>query len=59
MPFEISSENIWRKFLNTVFFILGIILLGSGTMFLRPEKIQKHDSLDTVHVEKLKDLLIK
>lgn len=34
-------------------------VLGSGTMFLRPEKIQKHHSMATVDIEKLKDLLIK
>jgi len=32
---------------------------GSGTMFLRPEKIQKHHSMATADIEKLKDLLIK
>lgn len=32
---------------------------GSGTMFLRPEEIQKHHSLATVDIEKLKELLIK
>lgn len=32
---------------------------GSGTMFLRPEKIETHHTLATVDVEKLKDLLIK
>lgn len=32
---------------------------GSGTMFLRPEKIQKHHTLVTVDTDKLKQLLIK
>lgn len=32
---------------------------GSGTMFLRPEKIQKHQVLSTVDIERLKELLIK
>ncbi|XP_015772142.1 PREDICTED: N-acetylglutamate synthase, mitochondrial-like [Acropora digitifera] len=32
---------------------------GSGTMFLRPEKIQKHHTLATVDTDKLKQLLIK
>lgn len=32
---------------------------GSGTMFLRPEKIEKHHSLETVDVDRLKELLIK
>lgn len=34
-------------------------VLGSGTMFLRPEKIEKHHSLETVDVDRLKELLIK
>lgn len=35
------------------------LMLGSGTMFLRPEKIQKHHTLVTVDTDKLKQLLIK
>ncbi|KAK2561609.1 N-acetylglutamate synthase [Acropora cervicornis] len=38
---------------------LGNIDTGSGTMFLRPEKIQKHHTLATVDTDKLKQLLIK
>ena len=33
--------------------------LGSGTMFLRPEKIVRHQSLETVDIDRLKDLLVK
>lgn len=36
-----------------------LLLLGSGTMFLRPEAIHKHRSLDTVDIDRLQDLLIK
>lgn len=32
---------------------------GSGTMFLRPEKIVRHQSLETVDIDRLKDLLVK
>ena len=50
---------ILNETLYFVFVTFHQSFLGSGTMFLRPEEIQKHHSLATVDIEKLKELLIK
>ena len=42
-----------------IFYTLFFFHLGSGTMFLRPEKIVRHQSLETVDIDRLKDLLVK